>query len=604
MDNNTSSSANLADEADNERSAVNGENDEEDPEFSTYFTDQKVDIPEIDKPGFSFPKLLAYTGPGFLMSIAYLDPGNIESDLQSGSIAKYRLLWVLLWATILGLVMQRLSMRIGIVTGLHLAEMCYRQYKKVPRLILWIMIEIAIIGSDMQEVIGTAIAIYLLSARAVPLWAGTIITIIDTFTFLFLDKYGLRKLEVFFGFLITLMAITFGYEFAVVKPDFGGIMKGSLIPWCSNCDPQVLLQAVGIIGAVIMPHNLYLHSALVKSRNVDRKNVQKVKEANYYFLIEASLVKSRNVDRKNVQKVKEANYYFLIEACIALFISFIINVFVVSVFAHGLYGKTNDDIIADCQNVTSLIDEAKEIFQGDTLDVNIYKGGIFLGCSFGVAAMYIWAIGILAAGQSSTMTGTYSGQFAMEGFLNLKWARWQRVLVTRTIAVLPTFYVAFFSEIGEVTKMNDYLNAVMALQLPFATIPTIAFSSSKAIMGEFANGFVNRFIAILLSVIVIGINIFFVINQVNQANLSAGWITFVVIFALAYIAFNIYLVIHMCCSIGSSRLSQYHFVQKYVLKNPSLLLDSVNPNSYSSFKVSRVIRRPIPNEEIVQSCHL
>lgn len=192
------------------------------------------------------------------------------------------------------------------------------------------------------------------------MWAGTIITVLDTFTFLFLDKYGLRKLEIFFGFLITMMAITFGYEFAVVKPEFGEIVKGSLIPWFSGGDAKVLLQAVGIVGAVIMPHNLYLHSALVKSRNIDRKNVS---------------------------KVKEANYYFFIEAAIALFISFIINVFVVSVFAHGMSGKTNADIIATCPNNTALQTEAMEIFTGDELDADIYKGGIFLGCSFGVAAM-------------------------------------------------------------------------------------------------------------------------------------------------------------------------------------------------------------------------
>lgn len=156
------------------------------------------------------------------------------------------------------------------------------------------------------------------------------------------------------------MAVTFGYEFAVVKPELGPIIKGSLIPWCPDCDSTVLLQAVGIVGAVIMPHNLYLHSALVKSRNIDRKNVAKVKEANYYYFIEAS---------------------------IALFISFIINVFVVSVFAHGLYGKSNEDIVQSCVNETSLIDEARSIFNGTEVDVDIYKGGIFLGCSFGVAAM-------------------------------------------------------------------------------------------------------------------------------------------------------------------------------------------------------------------------
>lgn len=237
----------------------------------------------------------------------------------------------------------------------------------------------------------SAVAIYLLSSKTIPLWAGTIITILDTFTFLFLDKYGLRKLEIFFGFLIAMMAVAFGYEFVVVKPDFGEIAKGSLIPWCSNCDSTALLQAVGIVGAVIMPHNLYLHSALVKSRQIDRKNPS---------------------------KVKEANYYFFIEAAVALFLSFIINVFVVSIFANGLNGKTNGNVIDTC-NGTSLYSESISIFHGgltEPVEADIYRGGIFLGCSFGMAALYIWAVGILAAGQSSTMTGTYAGQVRTESF--------------------------------------------------------------------------------------------------------------------------------------------------------------------------------------------
>ncbi|KAG5680492.1 hypothetical protein PVAND_009999 [Polypedilum vanderplanki] len=524
--------------------------DEEDdlgPEFSTYFSDQKVEIPTFpddDKVGFSFRKLWAFT--------AYLDPGNIESDLQSGFVAKYKLLWVLMWATILGLVMQRLAMRIGVVTGLHLAEMCNRQYKKFPRLILWIMIEIAIIGSDMQEVIGTAIAIYLLSMKAVPIYIGVIITIFDTFTFLLIDKYGLRKLEFFFGFLITVMAVTFGYEFFVVKPEITEIIKGAAIPWCADCDSRALLQAVGIVGAVIMPHNLYLHSALVKSRKVDRHQPSKVREANYYFFIEAS---------------------------IALFVSFLINVFVVAVFAHGLNGKTNEDVVNECFNKT-IYDEAKAIFTGDELDVDIYKGGIFLGCTFGIVALYVWAIGILAAGQSSTMTGTYSGQFAMEGFLNLKWSRWHRVLVTRMIAVVPTFVVAFYSEIEQVTKMNDYLNAIMALQLPFATIPTIAFSSSVAIMGEFVNGFWNKLISILLSITVIGINLTFIISRLELSHVS-GWLTiFIVIFSILYVIFCIYLVIHMICMLKpDSRIARSVFARRFVLKTASSSADAHGDSS-------------------------
>lgn len=173
-----------------------------------------------------------------------------------------------------------------------------------------------------------------------------------------------------------MMAVTFGYEFFLVKPEVTEIIKGAVIPWCKGCDSQALLQGIGIVGAVIMPHNLYLHSALVKSRKVDRHQPSKVKEANYYFFIEAS---------------------------IALFVSFIINVFVVAVFAHGMYGKTNEDVLDLCTNQT-MYEEAKLIFTGDTLDADIYKGGIFLGCAFGMFAMYMWAIGILAAGQSSTVS--------------------------------------------------------------------------------------------------------------------------------------------------------------------------------------------------------
>uniref|UniRef100_A0A3Q2PDU8 Natural resistance-associated macrophage protein 2-like n=1 Tax=Fundulus heteroclitus TaxID=8078 RepID=A0A3Q2PDU8_FUNHE len=188
------------------------QNHSNDPVSSTYF-EQRVAIPEEDtERAFSLRKLWAFTGPGFLMSIAYLDPGNIESDLQSGAKAGFKLLWVLLVATIIGLLLQRLAARLGVVTGMHLAEVCHRQYPTVPRIILWLMVELAIIGSDMQEVIGCAIAFNLLSSGRIPLWAGVLITLIDTFFFLFLDKYGLRRLEAFFGFLITIMAITFGYE--------------------------------------------------------------------------------------------------------------------------------------------------------------------------------------------------------------------------------------------------------------------------------------------------------------------------------------------------------------------------------------------------------
>ena len=218
------------------------------------------------------------------MSIAYLDPGNIESDLQSGAKAGYSLLWILLTSTVLGFLLQRLALRLGVVSGKHLAEVCHEQYPRVPRFMLWIMVEVAIIGSDMQEVIRTAIAFYLLSwdqdseTGRIPLYAGVLITITDTFIFLFLDKF-VRKLELFFGFLITVMAITFGIEFVIALNDPSSnpweILKGMFVPSIPG-DSDAVEQAVGIIGAVIMPHNVYLHSALVKSRKVDRsKNINK-----------------------------------------------------------------------------------------------------------------------------------------------------------------------------------------------------------------------------------------------------------------------------------------------------------------------------------------
>jgi len=499
------------------------------PRRKTYFS-ERVTVPHGEvgegQARFSWKKLWAFTGPGFLMSIAYLDPGNVESDLQSGTIAQYRLLWVLMWATVLGLMMQRLAARLGTVTGLHLAEICYRQYPTVPRIILWICTEVAIIGSDMQEVIGTAIALYLLSNKLIPLWGGVLITVCDTFTFLGLDKYGLRKLEAFFGFLITVMALSFGYEYVVAAPDQVQVLEGLLIPECQGCGNRELLQAVGVIGAIIMPHNLYLHSALVKSRDIDRSKKREVREANFYFFIEAT---------------------------IALFVSFLINVFVVSVFAEGLYNKTNGEIYSECVAMNNSHAEQFLPQPNATVEADLYKGGVFLGCRYGDLAMYVWAIGVLAAGQSSTMTGTYAGQFAMEGFLNLQWAKWQRVLFTRTIAILPTFFIAFYEKIPQLTGMNDLLNCLMSLMLPFAVIPTITFTSNKKIMGDFVNGTISKVFAILLSLLVIAVNTYFVLSYVLALGITnIAFILAMILFGMVYLLFCLYLTVDMFLHMGSS----------------------------------------------------
>uniref|UniRef100_A0A4W3GSN5 Solute carrier family 11 member 2 n=1 Tax=Callorhinchus milii TaxID=7868 RepID=A0A4W3GSN5_CALMI len=482
-----------------------------DQSYQTYL-DEKVPIPDDNSAWFSFRKLWAFTGPGFLMSIAYLDPGNIESDLQSGAVAGFKLLWVLLSATIIGLLLQRLAARLGVVTGMHLAEICHKQYPKFPRIILWLMVELAIIGSDMQEVIGSAIAFNLLSAGRIPLWAGVLITIVDTFVFLFMDKYGLRRLEAFFGFLITVMAFTFGYEYVTVRPDQGALLKGMFVPYCQGCGPPQLEQAVGIVGAVIMPHNIYLHSALVKSRDVNRAN--------------------RNA-------VKEANRYFFIETCIALFISFLINVFVVAVFAEAFYKKTNNEVRDMCSNNSS---PHSSLFpaNNETMDVNIYKGGVVLGCFFGPAALYIWAIGILAAGQSSTMTGTYSGQFVMEGFLNLTWSRFARVIFTRSIAITPTLLVAVFQDVDHLTGMNDFLNVLQSMQLPFALIPILTFTSMRSVMHDFANALGWKIAGGVIVLIVCAINMYFVVVYVSSLHYVSLYVLAAFI-SFAYLSFVIYL---------------------------------------------------------------
>eukprot|EP00486_Rosalina_sp_Unknown_P002978 CAMPEP_0201568470 /NCGR_PEP_ID=MMETSP0190_2-20130828/9564_1 /ASSEMBLY_ACC=CAM_ASM_000263 /TAXON_ID=37353 /ORGANISM="Rosalina sp." /LENGTH=405 /DNA_ID=CAMNT_0047989629 /DNA_START=47 /DNA_END=1261 /DNA_ORIENTATION=- len=320
------------------------------------------------KPSFSFGRLWAYTGPGWLMSIAYLDPGNLESDLQAGAVAGYQLIWVLWWSTVLGWLIQTLSARLGVVTGRHLAQVCRYEYGKPVALILWIMTELAIIGSDIQEVVGSAVAFQVLFGW--PLWVGCLLTAIDAFTFLLLSKLGMRVLEAFFCSLIFIMAVTFAIEFGIGKPSMSEIAEGWGLPLC---DEDNIEQAVGIVGAVIMPHNLFLHSALVQTRSLRRDNKAAVREGNYYFTIEGGM---------------------------SLFVSFFINLFIVAVFAKGFHGTE------------------------DAGDIGLKSAGDNLEQRFGSFAKYMWGVGLLAAGQASTMTGTFAGQYAMAGFLEINWEPW------------------------------------------------------------------------------------------------------------------------------------------------------------------------------------
>ncbi|KAL6338925.1 hypothetical protein AAG906_024076 [Vitis piasezkii] len=444
-------------------------------------------------PPFSWKKLWLFTGPGFLMSIAFLDPGNLEGDLQAGAIAGYSLLWLLLWATAMGLLVQLLAARLGVATGRHLAELCRDEYPKWARMVLWVMAELALIGADIQEVIGSAIAIKILSNGVLPLWSGVIITAFDCFIFLFLENYGVRKLEAVFAVLIATMAISFAWMFGEAKPSGVELLLGILIPKLSS---KTIKQAVGVVGCIIMPHNVFLHSALVQSREIDHSKKGRVQEA--------------------------LNYYS-IESTVALILSFIINLFVTTVFAKGFYGTEQ-------ANNIGLVNAGQYLQEK-------YGGGFF-------PILYIWGIGLLAAGQSSTITGTYAGQFIMGGFLNLRLKKWIRALITRSFAIVPTMIVALVFDTSEDTLdvMNEWLNVLQSIQIPFALIPLLCLVSKEQIMGTFKIGPVLKVVAWLVAALVIIINGYLLVDffssEVN--GLLIGF--FICTFTAAYVAFIIYLV--------------------------------------------------------------
>ncbi|KAF4375086.1 hypothetical protein CsatB_024235 [Cannabis sativa] len=469
---------------------------------AAYDSDEKVLIIGIDEvsadddsgvPPFSWKKLWLFTGPGFLMSIAFLDPGNLEGDLQAGAIAGYSLLWLLLWATAMGLLVQLLAARLGVATGRHLSELCREEYPRWASLVLWVMAELALIGADIQEVIGSAIAIKILSNGYLPLWAGVIITASDCFIFLFLENYGVRKLEAVFAVLIATMAVSFAWMFGETKPSGSELLIGILIPKLSS---KTIKQAVGVVGCVIMPHNVFLHSALVQSREIDHSKKGRVQEA--------------------------LNYYS-IESTIALVISFIINLFVTTVFAKGFYGTELASSIG--------LGNAGQYLQDK------YGGGMF-------PILYIWAIGLLAAGQSSTITGTYAGQFIMGGFLNLRLKKWLRALITRSFAIIPTMIVALIFDSSEDTLdiLNEWLNVLQSVQIPFALIPLLYLVSKEQIMGSFKIGPLLKTVAWTVAALVILINGYLLIEFFSSEVNGVLFGTAVGAFTTAYVVFIVYLI--------------------------------------------------------------
>ncbi|KAI9395067.1 hypothetical protein POPTR_005G181000v4 [Populus trichocarpa] len=420
--------------------------------------DLDLEDPNHQKPGWR--KFLSYVGPGFLVSLAYLDPGNLETDLQAGANHRYELLWVILIGLIFALIIQSLAANLGVSTGKHLSELCKAEYPKYVKYCLWLLAEIAVIAADIPEVIGTAFALNILFH--IPVWVGVLCTGCSTLLLLGLQKYGVRKLELLIAVLVFVMAACFFGEMSYVKPSATDVLKGMFIPKLSG--QGATGDAIALLGALIMPHNLFLHSALVLSRKMPN----------------------------SVRGINDACRYFLIESGFALFIAFLINLAVISV----------SGTVCSAQNLSS--ENADRCG-----DLTLNSASFLLQNVLGKSSSKIYAIALLASGQSSTITGTYAGQYIMQGFLELKMRKWIRNLVTRCIAIAPSLVVSIIGGSSGAGRLIIIASMILSFELPFALIPLLKFSSSTTKMGPHKNSIYIIVISWILGLGIIGVNIYY-----------------------------------------------------------------------------------------------
>ncbi|KAJ1382543.1 NRAMP family [Sesbania bispinosa] len=419
------------------------------------------------KPGWR--KFLSYVGPGFLVSLAYLDPGNMETDLQAGADHRYELLWVILIGLVFALIIQSLAANLGVCTGKHLSEICKAEYPLFVKYCLWLLAELAVIAADIPEVIGTAFALNILFH--IPVWAGVLLTGFSTLLFLGLQRFGVRKLELLISILVFVMAGCFFGEMSYVKPPASDVLKGMFVPKLSG--QGAVGDAIALLGALVMPHNLFLHSALVLSRKVPG----------------------------SVRGINDACRFFLIESGFALFVAFLINVAMVSVSgtvcsANNLSAENNDR----CSDLT------------------LNSASFLLQNVLGRSSSTIYAIALLASGQSSAITGTYAGQYIMQGFLDLKMKRWIRNLVTRCIAITPSLIVSIIGGPSGAGRLIIIASMILSFELPFALIPLLKFSSSSTKMGPHKNSMIIIIFSWILGLGIIGINVYYLITA------FVGWL--------------------------------------------------------------------------------
>jgi manganese transport protein len=409
-------------------------------------------------------KLLAFAGPGYLVAVGYMDPGNWATDLAGGSRFGYALLSVILISNLMAVLLQGLASKLGIVTGRDLAQACRDHYSTPVVWMLWLLCEIAIAACDLAEVIGSAIALNLLFGIALPV--GVAITALDVLLLLYLQNKGVRVLEALVITLVATVGICFAFELLLARPDLGDVARGFLPTTDIVSDREKLYIAIGILGATVMPHNLYLHSSIVQTRKYD----------------------------ENAAGKREAVRFAFVDSTIALSFALFINAAILIVAAASFHTSGNTDV-AEIQDAYKLLTPL-----------------------LGAGASTAFALALLASGQNSTLTGTLAGQIVMEGFLNIRIRPWLRRLITRLIAIIPAVIVSIIGGESGTAKLLILSQVILSLQLSFAVFPLVMFTSSKLKMGEFVNPAWLKVLAYVVAAVIASLNIWLLFQTVR------GWL--------------------------------------------------------------------------------
>ncbi|MFN5598391.1 MAG: Nramp family divalent metal transporter [Gemmatimonas sp.] len=412
-----------------------------------------------------FRKLLAFAGPGYLVAVGYMDPGNWATDLAGGSRFGYALLSVILLSNLMAVLLQGLASKLGIVTGRDLAQACRDHYAPRTGFILWVLCELAIAACDLAEVIGTAIALNLLFGISLPV--GIAITAFDVMIVLYLQNKGFRLLEALVIALIAVVGGCFLFELAIARPNMGAVARGFLPSRDIVTNPEMLYIAIGILGATVMPHNLYLHSSIVQTRKY----------------------------AENAEGKREAVRFAFLDSTIALTFALFINAAILIV-AAATFHRTGNTQVAEIQDAYKLLTPLLGV------------GG----------ASAVFALALLASGQNSTLTGTLAGQIVMEGFLNLRIRPWLRRLITRAIAIVPAAIVAILYGESGTARLLVFSQVILSLQLSFAVFPLVQFTSDRAKMGEFVNSVPLKVAAYTVAAVIASLNAWLLVQTLR------GWV--------------------------------------------------------------------------------